>query len=164
MTQKHKWKEAFSTIIKKTHQLQSIKSNKEVTRNTRETHFLYRKSQKLKFVKNGIENCLRKIFLHAVSSIVPKIQKVGNYCRNNKLGVTFKKGLRWMKASFFDFFHSALAILEPQFYLDVEQFWAENISLLVTFIKWALSLVTRKKLPRKKRLGQKHLGQKRPNQ
>ena len=37
-----------------------------------------------------------------------------------------------MNQSFFlrTFFHSALAILEPQIYIVVEQFGAENISLL----------------------------------
>ena len=37
-----------------------------------------------------------------------------------------------MNQSFFlrIFFHSALAILEPQIYIVVEQFEAENISLL----------------------------------
>ena len=37
-----------------------------------------------------------------------------------------------MNESFFlrTFFHSALAILEPQVYIVVEQFGAENISLL----------------------------------
>ena len=42
---------------------------------TRETYFLYRKPQKLKFVKIFFENCLRKVSLHAVSCIVPKMQK-----------------------------------------------------------------------------------------
>ena len=48
---KTKMKRGFSSIIKKIHQFQSIKSNKEVTPKTRETDFLYRKPQKLKFVK-----------------------------------------------------------------------------------------------------------------
>ena len=43
---------AFSTMIKKTHQFQSFKSNQEVTPKTREIYFLYRKPQKLKFVAN----------------------------------------------------------------------------------------------------------------
>ena len=34
------------------YQFQSIKSNKEVTPKTRENYFLYRKTQKLKFVEN----------------------------------------------------------------------------------------------------------------
>ena len=81
-------------MTKKTHQFQSIKSNKEVTPKTRETYFPYKKSQKVKFVKNIFENCRRNVSLHAVSRIVPKIQKVGSYFRNNKLGVAFKNELR----------------------------------------------------------------------
>ena len=50
-----------------------------------------------------------------------------------KLGVSFKMGLNESKLSFLRFslrFCSALAIFEPEFYLVVEQFGAENISLL----------------------------------
>ena len=41
----------FSTVNKKPHQFHMIKSNKEVTRKTRETYFLHRKPQKLKIAK-----------------------------------------------------------------------------------------------------------------
>ena len=62
---------------------------------TRETYFLCRKKpQKLKFVKNVFQKCLSNVSLHAVSRIVPKMQKVGSYCRNNNLRVAFKNGLR----------------------------------------------------------------------
>ena len=41
------------------------------------------------------ESCLRKVSLHAVSRIVPKIQKVELIkSRNNKIGVGLKNGLR----------------------------------------------------------------------
>ena len=49
-------------IIKKTHQLQSIKISKEVTPKTLQTHFLYRKPQKLKFVKNVFRKLSSKSF------------------------------------------------------------------------------------------------------
>ena len=107
----------------KTHQFQSIKSNKEVTPKPRETYFLYRIPQKLKFLKCVFRKLSSKSFFDAVSRIVPKIRKVGSFCRNNKLGVAFKNGLRRIKAFFLrPFFHSALAILEPQIYIVVEQF------------------------------------------
>ena len=126
-TQKQKLKKAFSTIIKKTHQLQSIKSNKEVTPKILESYFLYRKPQKLKFVKNVFENCLQKV--PYISRIVPTIRQVGSCCINNKLGVAFKNGLRWIKAFFLrTFFHSALAILEPQIYIVVENSLGRKIS------------------------------------
>ena len=86
---KTKMKRGIFHNHQKTHQFQNIKSNEEVTPKTRETYFLYRKPQKLNFVKNVFENCLPKVSLHAVSCIVPKVQKVGSYCRNNKLGVAF---------------------------------------------------------------------------
>ena len=50
----------FSTANKKPHQFHMIKSNKEVTRKTRETYFLHRKPQKLKIAKYII---FRKLFL-----------------------------------------------------------------------------------------------------
>ena len=52
----------FSTVNKKPHQFHMIKSNKEVTRKTRETYFLHRKPQKLEIAKKIIffENCFRK--------------------------------------------------------------------------------------------------------
>ena len=58
---------------------------------------------------------------------------MAGYRRNKKLEVFFKKWAK-MNQSFFLRtclrFHSALAILEPQIYVAVEQFEAENISLL----------------------------------
>ena len=58
--------------------------------------------------------------------------KVASCRRNNTLGVSFKMGYDESKLSFLRTlrFYSALAILEPQIYVVVEQFGAENISLL----------------------------------
>ena len=52
----------FPTVIKKSHQFQSIKRNKEVTPKTRETYFFYRKPQKLKFIKNVFRKLPSKSF------------------------------------------------------------------------------------------------------
>ena len=80
-----------------------IKSNKKVTLKTRETYFLYRKSQKLKIEKNVLRKLFpkkisRKISLYSLSRIVSKKSKVASYRRNNKLRVSFKNGLKWIKA------------------------------------------------------------------
>ena len=59
-------------------------------------------------------------------------RNVASCRRNNKLGVSFKMGSvesTLFSSNFFAFF-SALATLEPQIYVVVEQFEAENISLL----------------------------------
>ena len=64
---------------------------------------------------------------------MPKKGKVDRYRRNCKLGVSFEMGCEESKVSFLRTslrFYSALAILEPQIYLVVEQFGAENFSLL----------------------------------
>ena len=56
-----------------------------------------------------------------------------SYRRNIKLGVSFKIGYDESKLCFLRTslrFHSALATLEPQIYVVVKQFGAENISLL----------------------------------
>ena len=64
---------------------------------------------------------------------MPKIEKVASYRRKYKLEFP----LKWAKINqsfpFFEplcVFFIALAILEPQIYYIVEQFGAENISLL----------------------------------
>ena len=64
---------------------------------------------------------------------MPKQRKVDSYLRNNNLDVSFKNGLKRIKAFFirtFLRFYSALANLETQIHVVVEQFGAENISLL----------------------------------
>ena len=64
-----------------------IKSNKEVTRKTRETYFLHRKPQKRKIANNII---FRKLFskkIHSLCRIEPKIRKLANYRRNTKIDV-----------------------------------------------------------------------------
>ena len=105
-----------------------IKSNKKVTLNTRETYFFRSEPQKLKIVKNGFRFFFKKMFLKvflslfSVSQIVPKKREVASYRQNYNSGLSFlPTSLR---------FFCALAFLEPQFYLAVEQFGAENISLL----------------------------------
>ena len=85
---------AFSRMIKETYQFQSIKSNKEVTLKTRETYFLYRNPQKLIFVKNVFRKLSSKSFSSRGKSHSAENTKKGSYCRNNKLGVAFKNGLR----------------------------------------------------------------------
>ena len=63
---------------------------------------------------------------------MPKKRKVASYRRNDKLGVSFKMDKDESKLSFLKTlrFYSALAVLEPQIYVVVEQLGAENISLL----------------------------------
>ena len=109
-----------------------IKSNK-VTLKTRETYFFYRKPQKLKMLPKFFHKEVIDNFLFSVSCIVPKKRKVASYRRNNNLCVSLKMGQDESKLSFLRTslrFYSALAILEPQIYVVVEQFGAENISLL----------------------------------
>ena len=59
---KNKNEERHFPDIKKTHQFQSIKSNKEVTPKSRETYFFYRKPQKLKFLRNVFRKLSSKGF------------------------------------------------------------------------------------------------------
>ena len=74
-----------------------------------------------------------KIFAFLGKSHSAEKTKRPSYRRNNKLGVSFKMGYDESKLSFLRTslrFYSALAILEPQIYVVVEQFGAENIWLL----------------------------------
>ena len=81
-----------------------IKSNKEVTRKTRETYFLHRKPQKLKIAKKYY--FLKIVFeknekFHSLSRIVSKIRKLANYRRNTKINVfPLKLGKDESKLSF----------------------------------------------------------------
>ena len=70
-----------------------IKSNKEVALKTRETHFLYRKPQRLKIAKNVFRKFhLKNENVLSVSRIVLKKRKVARYRRNIKIGVSFEMG------------------------------------------------------------------------
>ena len=74
-----------------------------------------------------------KIFFLGKSHSAEKKRNVASYSRNNISGVSFKMGLDEPKLSLLRTslrFYSALAILEPQNYVVVEQFGEENISLL----------------------------------
>ena len=85
-----------------------IKSNKEVTLETREFYFLHRKRQKLKKIEEVPRKFLGKIYLKisfrknlsknfsllCKSRSGEKNRKVATYRRNNKLGVSFKNGLK----------------------------------------------------------------------
>ena len=67
-----------------------IKSNKEVTRKTRETYFLHRKPKKLKIAKKYYFSKIvseKNEKFHSLSRIVPKIRKLANYPRNTKINV-----------------------------------------------------------------------------
>ena len=64
-------------MIKKTHQFQSIKSNKEVTPKTRETYFIDRKPQKLKFVKKVFRKLSSKRFSSRDNSHIAENTKSG---------------------------------------------------------------------------------------
>ena len=83
-----------------------------------------------------MENVFRKLSSKSFSArgkshSAENATEVGSYCRNNKLGSDFKNGLRRIEAFFLRiFFNRALAIIEPQIYIVVEHFGAENILLL----------------------------------
>ena len=67
-----------------------IKSNKEVTRKTRETYFLHRKPQKLKIAKKYYFSKIvfeKNEKFHSVSRIVSKLRKLASYRRNTKIKV-----------------------------------------------------------------------------
>ena len=90
----------FSTVNKNPHQFHMIKSNKEVTRKTRETYFLHRKPQKLKIWKKY--HFSKIVFeknekFHSLSRIVPKIRKLANYRRNTKMNVFPSNCQNWAK-------------------------------------------------------------------
>ena len=103
---------------------------------TRETCFLYRKPQKLKTAKNVFRNFSSKNLFKILSFLSKSHsaeKRVTSYRRNKKLGVSFKMGSVESKLSFLRTslrFYRALTVLEPQTYVVVEQFGAENISLL----------------------------------
>ena len=61
-----------------------IKSNKEITRKTRETYFLHRKPQKLKIAKNII---FRKLFSKKMKISLAK----SNSAENTKTGQLLQK-------------------------------------------------------------------------
>ena len=114
-----------------------MKSNKEVTLKTRKTNFL-QKTSNLKFAKNVFQKLVSKKLLELLSflgkSHCAEKTKVASYRRNNKLGVSFRKCYNESKLSFLRTslcFYSALAVLEPQIFVVLEQFGAENISLLI---------------------------------
>ena len=80
----------FSTVKKKPHQFHMIKSNKEVTRKTRETYFLHGKPQKLETAKKCYFSKIvfeKNEKFHSLSRIVSKIRKLANYRRNTKINV-----------------------------------------------------------------------------
>ena len=112
-----------------------IKSNKEVTLKTQETCFLYRKPQKLKilkiFKKLFSKNLLKTFFFLGKSHSAEKT-------KSDQLSEIINWGfpLKWgtMNQSFLFFeligvFIVHWLILEPQTYIVVEQFGAENIPL-----------------------------------
>ena len=84
------WKAVIWTINKKTHQFHSIKSNKEVTLKTPETHCLYKNLK-----TENCEKCFSKIVFQNFSllgkSHNAKTAKRGQFRRNN-IGVSFKMG------------------------------------------------------------------------
>ena len=109
-----------------------IKSNKENTLKTRETDFLYRKPQNLKIAKNST-NFSKNLsnFFFSMSRILPKNEKWIAIAEN--LNLVFPSNWVESNLSFrrtFLRFSSALGILQPQIYVVVEQFGAENLSLL----------------------------------
>ena len=129
------WKEVISRINKNPRQFHMIKSNEKVILKTRQIYFFHRKPQKQK-----IANFFFKIFFKKILKIFSSLGKshsakkteVACYRRNNRLRVSSKMGYDESKLSFFRTLriYSALAILEPQYYVVVEQFGAEYISLL----------------------------------
>ena len=113
-----------------------IKSYKEVTLNTREIFFPLQKSSKTK----NCEECFSKIVFEKTSSKFFLYFKSHSAGKNEKWVAIAKKIKcflkKWAKMNQSCFlrsslrFHSALANLEPPIYRPVEQFGAENISLL----------------------------------
>ena len=113
-----------------------IKSNKAVTRKTRKHYFFYRKPRKLKIAKQIFKKLFEKkyieVFHFSQGSHRAETRKVASYRKNKNIGVSFKIGLIeskiFLRTSLR--FHSALANFELEIHLVVEQFAAENISLL----------------------------------
>ena len=106
-----------------------IKCNKKVTLKTRDTYSYHRKHDKLKTAKKVFQN-FSPFFGESDSA---KKRKLASHRRIYKSGVSFKMGCNESKIFFLRTslrFYSALAVLEPRIYLLVEQFGAENISLL----------------------------------
>ena len=75
-------------------------------------------------------------------------EKKSSYRWNNILGVYFKNGLRWIKTFFSsNFFAFFLAVREPQIYIVVKPFRAEDISLLSGRLVWFSNQPANKTVP-----------------